>query len=76
MKTPQTFYTIDEIKNEHYHASKKIRARIIHFYQLYNGTDIIESKEYKSKRRAIAKSKQLSKEFGYPFLKDFKYFNF
>jgi hypothetical protein len=66
-KIPQTFYTIRKVrtwKNGNDYSCT-----------LYHGTDNIWDKEYKSKRRAIAKAKLLSKEFGYPFLKHFKYFD-
>tara|TARA_R100000781_G_scaffold113740_2_gene82916 strand:+ start:131 stop:409 length:279 start_codon:yes stop_codon:yes gene_type:complete len=91
MKIPQTFYTIRSCKNENYLSSDKIRAKIIYFATLYNGTEIIWDKQYKSKRRAIAKAKLISKgnlvrktaPFGtftvfedeYPFLRHFKYFD-
>ena len=61
MKIPETFYTIRK-NNYNYYCT------------LYHGTDNIWDKKYKSKRRAITKAKLLSKEFGYPFLKHFKYF--
>jgi len=60
--TPETFYTIRKYNN--YYSCV-----------LYHGTDHIWDKEYKSKRRAIAEAKLLSKEYGYPFLKHFTYFD-